>query len=176
MLCHLSLIAYLSFLVALSNCSNSTVNSSDTLKLNLDHYKVPCSGESLQLCYLVSKNGSAPEYFYDEIEGFEFDWGFTYELLVHTKTVRNPKADASTLVFVLDKMIKKEKVPNTTSFEIPVMIDNQPTFISDNGNIIFAGKIPVEFEKYSFKDLMASKFGIFKHNENGMGIVLVAIK
>jgi len=46
-------------------------------------------------------------YFYDQIEGFEFEPGFNYELVVDEVQIENPPADASSLKWVLVEEVSK---------------------------------------------------------------------
>jgi len=67
-----------------------------------------CVGVGPQSCMLVKEN---PEdewtYFYDQIQGFQYEEGFTYELLVDIIPVENPAADASSLRYELKNIISK---------------------------------------------------------------------
>ena len=46
-------------------------------------------------------------YFYDQIEGFDYEEGFTYELLINEVPVSNPAADASSIRYQLKEIISK---------------------------------------------------------------------
>lgn len=67
-----------------------------------------CVGVGPQTCMLIKEN---PEdewtYFYDQIEGFEYEEGYTYELLVDIIPIENPAADASSLRYELKNVISK---------------------------------------------------------------------
>lgn len=47
------------------------------------------------------------ELFYDQIQGFEFEPGFTYELRVRVSNVDHPPADASSLRYELVEVVDK---------------------------------------------------------------------
>jgi heat shock protein HslJ len=70
------------------------------------------------LCLLVKEN---PEdgysLFYSAIEGFEFEAGFEYELLVNKQTVPNPPADASAFRWTLVEVVSKTPVGATAELE-----------------------------------------------------------
>ena len=70
---------------------------------------VDCVGVAPQKCMLVKEN---PEYeytlFYDQIEGFEYEEGYEYELVVQEEHVENPPADASSTRWVLVSVESKE--------------------------------------------------------------------
>ncbi|GAA4276044.1 hypothetical protein GCM10022259_07680 [Aquimarina mytili] len=48
-------------------------------------------------------------YFYDTIEGFDYEEGHTYELEVMVSQIENPTEDGSSLKYSLIKVISKEK-------------------------------------------------------------------
>lgn len=52
------------------------------------------------------------EFFYDEIDGFTFEPGYLYKLLVSVETIPNPPADASSLQYRLIRILEKEEVSN----------------------------------------------------------------
>lgn len=47
------------------------------------------------------------EYFYQTIQGFDYEEGFIYDLDVKIITIENPPADASSLQYQLIKLIEK---------------------------------------------------------------------
>ena len=78
----------------------------------------PCMGVAPQFCLLVKENPE-DEYslFYSVIEGFEFEPGFEYELLVNRQTVPNPPADASSFRWTLVEVVSKTPVEATSELE-----------------------------------------------------------
>ena len=70
---------------------------------------VDCTGVAPQNCMLVKEN-SEDEYtfFYDQIEGFDYEAGYEYELVVQEEQVENPPADASSIRWVLVSVENKE--------------------------------------------------------------------
>ena len=88
------------------SCTSNTKLQSKML-IVADHLE-NCVGVGPQSCMLVKEN---PEddwtYFYDQIEGFQYEEGFTYELLVDIIPVKNPAADASSLKYELKNVISK---------------------------------------------------------------------
>jgi len=95
-----------------------------TIKSNL----VDCQGEATQKCMQYKIKGEDNwQLFYDEIEGFTYEEGYTYELEVDIEKIDNPPADGSSLKYTLKKVIKKErdaqmalKMPES----IETMVDN----------------------------------------------------
>jgi heat shock protein HslJ len=74
---------------------------------------VDCEGVASQKCMLVKENPK-DDYglFYDQIEGFEFQEGYDYELVVESTPVEDPSADASSIKWTLVEVVNK-----TTSLE-----------------------------------------------------------
>jgi hypothetical protein len=69
---------------------------------------VDCEGEGPMRCLQVRESPSDEwTLFYDTIEGFDHEEGYTYELRVETKAVSNPPADGSSertrLLEIVDK-------------------------------------------------------------------------
>lgn len=104
---------YLLFLLLLG-CASGNAEKTQTLYVG-DHL-VDCTGVAEQKCMLVREN---PEddwsYFYDSIEGFEYEEGYDYAIRVEVLTVDNPPADGSSLKYVFKEMISK----------VPVVADQQ---------------------------------------------------
>lgn len=169
-------IIYSAILLAFFGCGNASFKESKEMKLKISHYKVPCVAEGIQLCYLVSKNGGAPEYFYDAIEGFNFTWGFNYEISVEQKTITSPATDGSSFGYKLKKILKKEKAKEGETFELPVTLDHNPLFEFKNETCMYAGEILIKVEKYSCADAQKASIGVFRHHDSGNGLVLVALK
>lgn len=70
----------------------------------------PCSGVAPMECLQIKKNPSdtAWQYFYDAIEGFNYEPGYTYTLEIQTEKMDNPPADASSVKYKLIKIIAKK--------------------------------------------------------------------
>ncbi|WP_378186106.1 DUF4377 domain-containing protein [Aquimarina sp. W85] len=90
-----------------------------------DHY-ADCMGVGPQKCMLI-KERLHDEWtlFYDQIEGFNYQEGFSYEIEVEINTIKNPPADGSTLTYVLSKILNKEK-----SESIEETPDQQPITVA----------------------------------------------
>lgn len=105
---------YLFILIAMA-CTPTAELQSKILFI-ADHLE-DCTGVGPRSCMLVKEN---PEdewtYFYGQIEGFEYEAGFTYELLVNETSVPNPAADASAIRYELKNIISK--VPSMDNAEL----------------------------------------------------------
>lgn len=72
---------------------------------------VDCVGVGPQQCMQVREDPDAPyTNFYDRIEGFEFEPGYEYVLLVRVEPVENPPADASSLRYILVEEVSRTPV------------------------------------------------------------------
>ena len=70
---------------------------------------VDCVGVGPQKCMLVKTDADAEyTYFYDQIEGFDYEEGYAYELLVQVDPVENAPADASSLKYTLVEVVDKQ--------------------------------------------------------------------
>lgn len=79
-----------------------------TKTLWIAHYKVDCVGVAPQKCFLI-KEGQYDEWslWYGDIEGFDFEPGYAYEIRVAEEPVENPPADApSVRLRLLEVVIK----------------------------------------------------------------------
>jgi heat shock protein HslJ len=94
------------FLLMIMACNSNTEVQSKML-IVADHLE-NCVGVGPQSCMLVKENPDDEwTYFYDQIEGFKYEEGYTYELLVNEIPVPNPAADASSLRYELKNIISK---------------------------------------------------------------------
>jgi len=89
--------------------------------LLVQHYAAECVGVSIQRCLLVKKAGETEfGFLYDGIEGFQYDWGFVYELEVEEHRVANPPADGSSIRRVLRTQRTRTRVRPGTEFDLVV--------------------------------------------------------
>ncbi|MEL4456619.1 DUF4377 domain-containing protein [Lutimonas vermicola] len=137
---------YLFLLIAMSCTSNNEVQSK--VLIVADHIE-NCIGVGPQSCMLVKEN---PEdewtFFYDQIEGFEYEEGYTYELLVNEIPVENPAADASSIRYKLKNIISKiptlydsDLIKEWTVIKIKGLeqLSNSPTMIFEKKDAKVAG-------------------------------------
>jgi len=88
----------------------------ETIKMQVKESKVHCTGVG-PMEYLQVKTGKEKEwtYFYENIEGFDFESGYRYKLKVEkSKREGNLPADASAYTYKLKKVVSKKKVKLTT--------------------------------------------------------------
>lgn len=99
-------LSLLFFIILLTGCK--TKNSFDLL---IAPERADCVGVAPQKCLQVKKPGEKQwTFFYDGIEGFTFEPGFTYRIRVKTEERVNPPADASSVRYILIKQLSKKRV------------------------------------------------------------------
>ena len=70
---------------------------------------VDCVGSGPQKCMLVKARPDAEwGLFYDGIEGFTFEPGYTYVLRVAVRRIENPPADGSSRAYRLVELVEKK--------------------------------------------------------------------
>lgn len=81
------------------------------------------AGVMLKDCYQVkwTEDQKDWEYFYNEIEGFTFELGYLYKLLVSVETISNPPADASSLKYKLIRVLEKEGVCESSISKLEIL-------------------------------------------------------
>lgn len=101
----------LSFITVILCASCAGIKKANTETWLVGPERVPCSGVAPMECLQIKKNASdtAWQYFYDEIEGFQYEPGYTYTLEVSSEKVDNPPADASSIHYKMKKMVNKVK-------------------------------------------------------------------
>ena len=79
-------------------------------------YTVECEGEGSQMCLLVKENPTDKyTFFYDQIEGFDYEEGYDYVLTVKEEPVDNPPAGGSSIKWVLVEVVSKTQAPQARS-------------------------------------------------------------
>lgn len=84
--------------------------SEGTVRYFVGPNRVDCVGEGIQKCLLVKEEPEAEwRRFYDSIEGFEYQEGYLYEILVDATPVENPPADGSSIAYRLVRIVSKTR-------------------------------------------------------------------
>ena len=153
--------------------SSKTPQKNETM--TVQHYKVPCQGESVQLCYLVKTQGQNDwEYFYDDIQGFDYEWGHVYTLEVNKTTIENPPQDGSSIAIKLVKVLKKEPVAG--SFELPLNMDGTVLLEKGSGDWTYFQYIPVLVPEDLTTKLDKAQTGVFQHGDKKQTLTLLSVK
>lgn len=164
------------FALLLAACAASPSADTPTVTFQIAPYKLPCTGAGLQLCYWVSRNGAKAEYFYDEIAGFDYEWGYTYELLVEEVPVNHPPSDASSINYRLRELVRRDPVPADSIFELPLLYHDQPIVDTVAPTCTYYGDIQIHTGAYTCADLAGAPAADFRYDTRDKQLVLVAIK
>ncbi len=95
--------------------TTNKTNKTNSINMTVNSYTVGCVGEMEGTCLLVQEGDMIGTenwenfYFYDSIEGFTYEPGFVYGLIVKKTEVQNPPADGSSIRYELVKIVSKEK-------------------------------------------------------------------
>ena len=101
------------YLILLLFATCSTENNLHSKVLMVADHLEDCTGVSNQKCLLIKENpGDDWTYFYDQIEGFDYEEGYEYEILVEVVQLKNQPADASAHRYVLKQIRSKSKSAN----------------------------------------------------------------
>lgn len=93
----------------------SALTDPEVLTLFVAPQLVECHTVGPQTCMLVRETPDAEwRYFYNAIQGFEFEPGFFYELRVERHRIENPPIDGSSFRYVLLRLVSKVPDPSGT--------------------------------------------------------------
>jgi Domain of unknown function (DUF4377) len=129
---------------AISNSQTQTGGKEVTILL--DHYLAPCVDRfAPQWRYLLARAESPYDfpYFYGAIEGFKYQWGHEYRLLVVQDEA--PQSAASRYSYRLIKVLSDKKVRPQRRFSIPLKLPLNPPFLNVDGssNINLLGEVKI---------------------------------
>lgn len=93
-------------------------------------YLEDCVGIAPQKCMLVKEDLKGDwTLFYDSIEGFDYEEGFEYELLVREEKIQNPPADASSIRWTLVKVVSQQRALEGTTWVLRSYADDQGSLV-----------------------------------------------
>lgn len=112
---------------------------------------VDCVGVAAQKCMLVKENPEG-EYslFYDQIEGFEYEGGFEYKLVILEQQVEDPPADASSIKWILVRVESKEPAGEEGAVQLEGIEWVLNSYLNQEGELV--EPIPDTFTSANFKD------------------------
>ncbi len=114
----------LSLLFLFSSCK-------ETKQVYIASHIVDCIGVGPQKCMLYKESPSDEwTYFYDTIEGFEYEEGYNYKLEVAVSHIKNPPVDGSSLRYTLIKISSKEKDQEMSQNIIDSTISQQEKIVN----------------------------------------------
>jgi hypothetical protein len=112
----------------------------------IDHYRPPCVDRfAPQWRYLlgVGERPSSFPYFYGDIEGFKYQWGHEYRLLVVQDDA--PQSAASRYSYRLIKVLSDKKAGPKQTFSFPLKLPLNPPFLNvdESSNIYLLGEVKI---------------------------------
>jgi len=181
------------YLLILSSVSIIGISCSDesfeTSNMRINHFQQTAIGVGQRLVNLIQEGNEIGtndwSYFYNNIEGFDYEQGYIYDLSVIKETIINPPADGSSIKYILNRIISKERVANNITFEIrlkSVIMSNPPSFVTGNNNSGFKILDTIEIDCNDLCDEMIQMLetenellGVFNHTDSG-SIKLLELK
>lgn len=106
-----------------------SVLGAETKTIWVAHRRVDCIGVAPQKCYLIKETQYEDwRFWYGEIEGFDFEEGYAYEIRVVERRIENPPADAPAVVLELVEVILKVETFETPDPEPvePIVAEPEP--------------------------------------------------
>jgi len=114
----------------------STQANADTVRMTIKEELASCTGVAPQNCFQVKyKKSKDWEFFYSQIEGFEYTPGYRYVIDVKRTKRKNIPADASAYTYKLKRIIKKEKIANEAATELAFIAKYKWNLIQINGTM-----------------------------------------
>lgn len=125
----------------------STQANADTVRMTIKEELASCTGVAPQNCYQVKyKKSKDWEFFYSQIEGFEYTPGYRYVIDVKRTKRKNIPADASAYTYKLKRVIKKEKIANEAATELAFITKYKWNLIQINGTMPTASSAYLIFQ------------------------------
>jgi heat shock protein HslJ len=94
-------------------------------------YQVDCVGVAPQKCLLVKEKAQDDwTMYYDQIQGFEYEEGYEYELLVREDKIENPPADASSIRWTLVELRSKTRSLEGTTWVLDSYLNSEGVLVS----------------------------------------------
>lgn len=98
------------------------VAAPETVNLFVGPELVECTGVAPQMCMQVRNSPDEDyQFFYNQIDGFTFEPGYEYELLVEVSPVANPPADGSSLSYRLVEVVSQTAVESADMTDMPAL-------------------------------------------------------
>ncbi len=90
--------------------------------IRINHFKQSAVGVGPTLVLLTQEDDNIGtdnwQYHYSGISGFNYEWGYIYDLKISKRRLDNPPEDGSSVEYILEEIISKTSVDQNTSFEL----------------------------------------------------------
>lgn len=163
--------------MGLVSCEKS--DDTELVKMRINHYQQPANNYEFfyGLSFIVqegSEIGNTKWYgFSGRISGFDYELGYTYDIIVQKKRIKNPMIDMPDTEYSLFKILSKTKVPDDTTFDIElaikfpngyeplVTLNEESEFTLLGKTVIDCGELCGELENYLENE--TGMVGTFRH-------------
>ncbi len=130
-------ILLLMILGILFSCSNDDDNQSQIIEMRINHFQNTGIAISPVLTLLVQRGDNIGTdnwtKFYSNIQGFNYEPGTIYNLLVKIEQIDNPPLDGSSAKYTLMEIVSTQEVDNETLFDIDLKINGENFVTTDTG-------------------------------------------
>ena len=98
--------------VLITACKEEAEQKVGSMRVN--YYTVECTGEMTSQCLLVQEGNKIGSdewsyfYFWNSIEGFDYEESFIYDLIVEKESIENPPQDGSSIKYKLIEIVSKK--------------------------------------------------------------------
>lgn len=100
-------------MIFMVSCATQKANKFNEYIYWVNSSKVPCDEVSDMQCLKVQKGDTLNyknwQYFHSSIEGFDYQPGYIYKLIVHEEKIEKVSADTSSIKFTLAKILEKQQ-------------------------------------------------------------------
>lgn len=122
----------------LSACDESS--NSRVEELSVLPYKAPCTGLYQQLCFVTGQSETQSELFYNNIVGFQYVWGTSYQLSVRVTERTNLPQDGSSFRYELIEVLNETEITEGSRFEYEAVDLLENTVTYENETYLFLGQ------------------------------------
>jgi len=123
-----------------SQSANSQAEAS-VKRLRVKHHLVECEGYQVDHCLLTQEGDSLEwTYFYDEIDGFDYQWGYDYELLVAVTDEAPGLLSAPSPRYTLVEVLSEAKHDVSEVFHYTSRRSHERIIEQDDGSFSLLGK------------------------------------
>ncbi len=139
------------YLLALSlsySCSMYNKSQIQGTRMKINHFQSIAMGVVPVLTLLVQEGDAIGtknwNNFYSPIEGFTFEPGFIYDILVKVEKIENPPEDTSALKYTLIKIKSKEKVTADILFDMHLKIGGENLLTTTPSGLALLNQINID--------------------------------
>ena len=110
------------FLISAGSFLTSCNKETSEIELRVNHFKQSAVGLDPTLVYLVQEGDEVGTedwtYLYNNIIGFDYEWGYVYDLMVERRNIKNPPQDGSSVELSLVEVLSKTSTDEPFSIQL----------------------------------------------------------